>query len=245
MKHLLVACVVALIAAVPCLSQEELPTAETLVESVASTWDPVQVRLLARMTVLQPGRPEVETELLIRRAGSGRTRVDFLAPEKDKGKALLQVGSETWLFLPRTGRVIEVPAKRSPLAGGVLFEDLFPGGESETAGATVEATDEAFVLTTQTVRSGGRKRRSGTSKIYFDRSTLLPMRREVYASSGRLLKTVRIEKLGDWNGVKIPWAIHFEDHLRKGGQARIEVVEATALTPEEEQLVSHERLGEQ
>ena len=51
------------------LVPQELPTADALKESAASTWDPVQVRLRATMTVRQPGRPEFTAELLIRRAG--------------------------------------------------------------------------------------------------------------------------------------------------------------------------------
>lgn len=217
-------------------TQDGTPTAEALVESVAAAWDPVRVRLLAKMTVVSPGRPETETELLIRRAGSGRTRVDFMSPEKDRGKALLQSGSQTWLYLPRTGRVIEVPAKRSPLAGGVLFEDLFPIRDSGSESATVEVTGDAFILVDAA--------KKGTSRIFFDRSTLLPLRREVYSSSGRLLKTVQIEEMRPWQGAQIPWKIRFEDHLRKGAQARIEVLQATALGAEEETLISRERLAE-
>ena len=223
------------------LAQEKelpvLPTADTLIESVAAAWDPVQVRLIANMTVRQPGRPESATRLLIRRGGSGRTRIDFLSPDKDRGKALLQIGSETWLYLPRTGRVIEVPAQRSPLAGGVLFEDLFPGQEAESA--TVEAGEDAFILVTRT----SKKKKSGTSRIFFDRFTLLPFRREVYSSSGRLLKTLRIDEMREWEQVQIPWRIRLEDHLRKGAEVRIEVIRATALTAEEEQLIAREHLA--
>ena len=224
------------------LAQEErlpvLPTADTLIESVAAAWDPIQVRLIANMTVRQPGRPESETRLLIRRAGSGRTRIDFLAPEKDRGKALLHSGNETWLYIPRIGRVIEVPAKRSPLAGGVLFEDLFPGDGAESA--RVEADESGFVLVTHT----SKRRKSGTSRIFFDRSNLLPFRREVYSSSGRLLKTVQIDEMRAWGKVQIPWKIRFEDHLRKGAEVRIEIVRATPLTAEEEQLIAREHLAD-
>ena len=74
-------------------------------------------------------------------------------------------------------------------------------------------------------------------------STLLPVRREVYSSSGRLLKTVQIEEMREWEQVRIPWKIRFTDHLRKGTEVRIEVVRATALTAEEEQLIAREHLA--
>jgi hypothetical protein len=132
--------------------------------------------------------------------------------------------------------VIEVPERRSPLAGGVLFEDLFPSQAIESA--TVEADENAFILVART----SKRKNSGTSRIFFDRSTLLPFRREVYSSSGRLLKTVQIDEMRAWGQVQIPWKIRFVDHLRKGAEVRIDIIRATALTADDEQLIAREHL---
>jgi outer membrane lipoprotein-sorting protein len=212
-----------------------VPTVETLVERVATAWDSLDVKLTASMTVVRPGRPDTEVQLLIRRRGRNRTRIDFLSPPKDEGKVLLQIGEETWLYLPRADRFVEVPARRNPLAGGVLFEDLFPG-RSELSGAVVEELDDGFVLVT-----GASAKKKGTSRIYFDRSTLLPVRRESYGSSGRLLKTVHIDESRNWHGVAIPWTVRFEDNLRPGNETRIEVLRADELEADLEALFSRER----
>jgi len=205
-----------------------VPTVETLVERVATAWDSLEVKLTAGMTVVRPGRPDTEVQLLIRRRGRNRTRIDFLSPPKDEGKVLLQIGEETWLYLPRTDRFVEVPARRNPLAGGVLFEDVFPG-RPELSGAVVEELDDGFVLVTR------------ASRIYFDRTTLLPVRREAYGSSGRLLKTVHIDETRKWQGVEIPWTVRFEDNLRPGNETRIEVLRADELEADLEALFSRER----
>ena len=205
-----------------------VPTVDTLVERVANAWDSLHVKLTARMTIVRRDREDTEVGLLIRRAGRGRTRIDFLSPPKDEGKVMLQDGDETWLYLPRTGKFVEVPARRNPLAGGVLFEDLFPG-RPEIADARVEEREDAFVLVTD------------ANRIYFDRSTLLPFRREVYGSSGRLLKTVHIDEAREWDGVEIPWNVRFVDELRRGLETRIEVLQAAELTDDLEVLFSKER----
>jgi outer membrane lipoprotein-sorting protein len=213
----------------------DLPTAEDLVRRVAAAWDPVRVSLKATMTVESPERPASTTELWIRRAGHGRTRIDFLAPARDRGKVILEDGGETWLYLPRTGRVVEVPARRNPLAGGVMFEDLFPGGAG--AAAAVEANDEGFVL----VLAGGADGKSGGSRVTFDRSTLLPLRRDVYAASGRLLKTMHVDATRDWQGARIPSEVRLVDHLRHT-EARIEILEASELSGDLDELFSKDRL---
>ncbi len=224
----------------------DVPTAEDLIQRVAAAWDPVRVSLKATMTVERPNRPASTTELLIRRAGHLKTRIDFLSPPRDRGKVILENGSETWLYLPRADRVVEVPARRNPLAGGILFEDLFPGGtgagvlQRGTSGtpAAVEEHDEGFVLVTAG-RSGSKQ---PNSRIYFDRSTLFLFRREVYASSGRLLKTIHIDESRDWQGVQIPWKVRFVDHLRYGANVRIEILEALELEGDLDEIFSKDRL---
>ena len=214
-----------------------VPTVETLVQRVATTWDSLHVKLTAGMTVVRPDRPDTEVQLLIRRAGRNRNRIDFLSPAKDEGKVLLQIGDETWLYLPRAKRVVEISARRNPLAGGVLFEDLFPG-RPEISGAVVEELDDSFVLV---ISAPEEKKKKKTSRIYFDRSTLLPFRREAYGSSGRLLKTVHIDETRKWQGVEIPWTVRFVD-LRSGIETRIEVLRADELEGDLEALFSRERL---
>ncbi len=214
---------------------EASPAVEELVARVAAAWDPVRVDLSAIMTVERGERPPSVRELRIRRADGGRTRIELLSPARDRGKVILETGGETWLYLPRTDRVVEVPARRNPLAGGVLFEDLFPGGAG--TGVRVEAAGDAFVLVT----AGGEGKEAG-GRIYFDRSTLLPVRREVFSASGRLLKTVHIDATREWQGVRIPSEVRVIDHLRHDAVARIEIVEATELTGDLEELFSKDHL---
>jgi outer membrane lipoprotein-sorting protein len=207
--------------------QESPPDAEALLERTGDTWGPLEAALTATMTTEQPDREPSVMDLRILRGGRGRTRIDFLSPEKQRGKAILQLEGETWMYLPRADRVVEVPQRRNPLSGSMLFEDLFPGG-LEAADVTVEEDEDGYVL----VSSGAdakRKKKRGTDRIHFRRETLLPFRREFYGASGRLLKTVHIEETREWNGVSLPWKVRFVDHLRKGTEVTIEIQEATNL----------------
>jgi len=189
------------------------------------------------MTLTQPGRPPSELDLVVRRAGRGRTRIDFLSPPKDRGNVLLQIGDETWFYLQKADRLMEVPWKRNPLAGGILLEDLAPGAP-DVAGAVVEDHEDAFVLVTAAPGQGKKE----TSRTWFDRSTLLPTRRDLFASSGRPLRSVRIEEMRAWRGVQIPWKVRYVDQLRHGVEASVEVQEVDALEDDVDLLFSKDRL---
>ncbi|GEM_PF-4932643 len=217
------------------------PDAETLARKVENTWGTLEISLTAVMKTARPGRDPVETDIRILRIGSAGTRIDFLAPEKDRGKIILQLGGETWLYLPRADRKVNVPAHRNPLAGGVLFEDLFPG-RTELDEVSVTESEEAFVLTGTT--TGGKRRKTrGTDRTYFHRTSLLPFRREYYSRSGKLLKTVHIDEYREWNGVPIPWKVRFVDHLKNGAEASITIRSATTLKEGDRRLFSKETLG--
>ena len=206
-----------------------VPEADTLIQRLADTWGPLEVSLTATMTTVKPGRNAVETEIRILRGGPNRTRIEFLAPEKDAGKVILRLGDKTWLYLPKADRRVKVPARRNPLAGGVMFEDLFPG-LPETDDASVTATEEGFVLTGK------------TNRIYFHRTSLVPFRREYYSRSGRLLKTIHIDEIRDWKGVPIPWKIRFVDHLKNGVEATITIRSAVELKDSDKRLFSKDAL---
>lgn len=218
---------------------DAVPTAEELVERVAAMWDLPDLELTSKMTIVRADGTGSEADLLIRRAGAGRTRVDFLSPPKDRGKVILHVGNESWLYLPRTGRTVAIPAKRNPMTGAVLFEDLLPG-RPELADARVEEEPDGFVLVV--AGSGKSKRKSRTSRIYFSRSTLLPFRREIHASSGRLLQTVHIDETRAWRGAEIPWDVRFVNNIRGATEVHLEVIRVDGLAGDPEELFSRERI---
>jgi len=225
----------------PAVAAPDLPDAATLRQR-ASAWGAVEVALTARMVTHKEGREPFTADLRILRAGRTRTRIDFLAPPKDAGKVLLQLGDQAWLYLPKADRVVKVPPRRNLLADGLLFEDLF--AEEPGAGvARVEEADGAYILVT-TPAGTGSERTEKSTRIFFHRDTLLPFKREFYGSSGRLLRTITIEETRPWQDQTLPWKIRFEDNLRNGTETTLEVLAAEELPGNIDELLSRERLAQ-
>jgi hypothetical protein len=201
----------------------------------ARAWGSVRVRLEARLASDRPGREPAVSDLVIHRAGADRIRVDFLSPERDRGKVLLQTKEGSWLWLPRAERLLEVPVGRNPLAGGALFEGLFA---SELAGGegAIETVGEDLVWTR---RGPGEK---GETRTWIRRSTLVPFRREIIAPSGRVTSTIHIDETRPWNGVEIPWRLRYVDHLRGDLETRVEIRRVEKLEGDASALFSKESL---
>jgi hypothetical protein len=199
-------------------------------------WREVRVRLEGRLLSGRPGREPAASDVVIRRAGADRIRVDFVSPERDRGKVLLQTTEGSWLWLPRAERLLEVPAGRNPLAGGGLFLALFA---SELGGdeGSLETVDGDLVWTLR--HPAGR----GETRTWIRRSTLVPFRRETTGPSGRPTSTIHIDETRPWNGVEIPWRLRFVDHLRGDLETRVEIQRVGKLESEEDALFSRESLG--
>lgn len=218
--------------AVPALEAQVVtaPSARALIERLATDTDRIRVELTAKMMVEPVGGPTSESEILVRLAGPDRMRVDFLSPPKHRGKIILQLGSETWLYLPGADRILK--ARGSP------FANLL-SGKLEVGGAKVEYQDDTITLVT--ANPGNEK--EGSIRIVFDRATLSPIRRETYGRFGKLLETVCIDERRPWHGAHIPWRVRFVSSLQRGQETRIEVERAADLSGDVEALFSKSRLG--
>lgn len=214
------------------------PDAEELVQRCRDAWISVPLRMRATMTATRPGRPETVLDLVIERDGEGRSLIEFVAPEKDRGKLVLTVGEKTWLYLPRADKVTKISRRRNPFAAGVTFEDLLPE-EIGSGTASISEAAEAFLLE---VRPEGTGRR-GHSRIAFDKATLLPVRREFYSSSGKLLRTVHIEETRTWSGRNLPSRIRIVERTRRGTELLLEVHEFAELGDPEDGRFDPEHLA--
>jgi len=219
--------------------ESNLPSLEELRERFEEAWQPLRLEMRARMIVERPGGQRGEFDVLIRRGGPTKVRIDFLPPERDRGKVILRSGDETWLYLPRARKVVAISPSRSPLAGGVMLEDLFPE-DLEGYEVTIVRLQEAIGLELKPRRRG-----LSPGRLFFDKTTLLPVRRDVYSPSGRPLRSIVVEETREWQGRQVPAKLRVVDEIRKGYVVRIEVVEFHELPEGSGELFDRDALGKE
>ncbi len=197
-----------------------------------------------RMTVEGKRRTRVYSMRTYGR-GEADSAIEYTAPARDKGTRMLKLGDQLWLYMPlvdRTQKISGHMLRQGMMGSDLSYEDLLSAkelrdryearvlGEAEVAGRAcwkleLIATDESVAY----------PRRLSL----IDKELSIPLRQELYALSGMLLKTWTMGEIKDFEGGRrFPTRMEVEDHLKKESRTIIEFIELRFGIDLEEEVFS-------
>ena len=95
--------------------------------------------LNVKITNFESGKSDEESLYLVSQKGTDKTYVEFMSP-RDKGRHLLMLGDDMWIYLPDTSRPVRItPLER--LSGDASVETS-PAPTTPSSAATYIARDE-------------------------------------------------------------------------------------------------------
>lgn len=154
-------------------------------------------------------------EMTVLKSGPDKLRVIFSAPATAKGQEMLRDGDNMWLYMPNLKRAVRVASRDSFMGGDfnnadVLRVDYTADYTARIAGETADA----YVLELKAKGPG----------VAYDRIKLWlskgaepqPRKAELYATSGKLLRTAEFSDVKDLGGgYKRPAKIVMRNELSK------------------------------
>ena len=131
--------------------------------------------------------------------GTDLAFTEYLSPPREAGTKMLKLGDKLWTYSPQTDRVIQISGhmlRQSVMGSDMSYNDMMEDRPiEELYSATIEGSVEIdgrvhwiMVLDAKVKGLSYPKRRSWVDKEY-----LLPIKEELYAKSGKLLKTASLE----------------------------------------------------
>jgi len=147
---------------------------------------------------------------------------EYLAPAREKGTKMLKLEDQLWIFSPSTDRTIQISGhmlRQSVMGSDLSYEDMMDDRKlsdvydagvigSETIGETecwiveMRATEEDVAYQMR--------------KLWVDKSRYIPLKEELYAKSGKLLKKTELTNITKHGSRWYPGKITFKDMLKKG-----------------------------
>ena len=156
---------------------------------------------------------------------------EYLSPPREAGTKMLKDGDKLWTYSPQTDRVIQISGhmlRQSVMGSDMSYNDMMEdrplmGLYEATLENSVEINgrDHWILLLTAKVKGLPYPMR----RAWIDKEYLLPMKEELYAKSGKLLKTSTMDGIKKVQGRWFPSRFIFKDELKRNSKGTEWIIE--------------------
>lgn len=154
--------------------------------------------------------------------GIDKSLTEYLAPAREKGTKMLKLKDNLWIYSPSADRTIQLSGhmlKQSVMGSDMSYEDMMEDRKMSdvynaevVAEKTIDERDCWVLELNAKVEDVAYER----MKIWVDKQRFVPMKEELFAKSGQLLKTVLFTDIKKFGNRWYPTRINYKDMLRKG-----------------------------
>lgn len=181
-----------------------------------------ETRVFTSRMIIYGTRNSRTLELKTWIAGESKSFSEYLSPPREKGTKMLKLDKQLWIYSPETDRIIQISGhmlRQSVMGSDLSYEDLMEDARlSEKYQATIageETLDDrpCWVLE---LRSVAPDINYQMRKLWVDKARYIPLKEEMYAKSGKLLKRTTLSQVENIGGRWFPRKIEFRDMLKEG-----------------------------
>lgn len=230
MRAVLLAPLLALLASLwpaPPARAAALPTAEAILSKIDANL--VYETRTATMTMtVESGKRTRSYSMVSYGRGESDSAMEYLSPARDKGTRMLKLGDEMWTYLPsidRTQKISGHMLRQGMMGSDVSYEDMLSASalreryDAKVTGEDVVDGRPVWKLE-MTARDPSLTYPKRVSWI--DQELYIPLKQELYALSGMLLKTWTMSEIREYpGGRRFPARMEIADALKKGSRTVI------------------------
>jgi len=173
--------------------------------------------------------------------GTDLAFTEYLSPPREAGTKMLKLGNKLWTYSPQTDRVIQISGhmlRQSVMGSDMSYNDMMEDRPlMELYNATLEGSVEIdgrnhwIMLLEAKVKGLSYPKR----RAWIDKEYRLPTKEELYAKSGKLLKTSTMDGIKMVQGRWFPSRFIYKDELKrnsKGTEWIIDEIEFDSEIPD-------------
>ena len=147
---------------------------------------------------------------------------EYLAPAREEGTKMLKLGDQLWMYSPSTDRTIKISGhmlRQSLMGSDLSYEDMMEDPvlsniyKAEIIGEENVIDRPCWLLELKATKKSVAY---FSRKLWVDKERFLPLKEELFAKSGKLLKKVEIKEVVRMNHRWVANRLIFKDELKKG-----------------------------
>jgi len=154
--------------------------------------------------------------------GTQESFTEFLAPPRDKGTKMLKLQDMLWTYTPSTDRTILISGhmlRQSVMGSDLSYEDMMEDPHLPNLYSAKIANEETLGDRVCWVLDLSPKKEDiayYTRKVWVDKSRFIPLKENLYAKSGKLLKTMDIRAVARIQDRWTATSVLYRDVLKEG-----------------------------
>jgi len=221
----------------------QTPSAREIIEKVDKNMSADSRVFTSKMIIRNP-RNTRTVESRSWNIGEKKTYTEYLSPPREQGTKMLKLDDQLWIFSPETDRIIQISGhmlRQSVMGSDLSYEDMMedPHLLNHYTGkidGEEKFGDRSCWIITLTANTSDVAYQ--TQKVWIDKDRYIPLRKELYAKSGVLLKRMELSDVKQIQGRWYPEKILFKDVLKEGNGTEFQIMEIEFNTKIPEYLFS-------
>jgi len=155
-------------------------------------------------------------------AGTKQSFTEYLTPPREQGTKMLKLENQLWIYSPSTDRIIQISGhmlRQSVMGSDLSYEDMMDDRKlteiykSEIKGnETLDGRNTVILELIAKVDDAAYY----SQKIWVDAERFVPLKQEMFAKSGQLLKRTTLSDVKQIQGRWFPMTIVYKDVLKEG-----------------------------
>jgi outer membrane lipoprotein-sorting protein len=199
----------------------QTPSAKDIIERIDKNMSS-ESRIYTSKMVIHNKRNTRTVEAKSWSKGEKKSFSEYLSPPREQGTKMLKLEDQLWIFSPSTDRIIQISGhmlRQSVMGSDLSYEDMMEDphllnhytGKVDTEEKLGERTCWVISLTAASTDVVYQ-----TQKLWVDKDRYIPLKKELYAKSGMLLKKMELSDVIQIQGRWFPKKILFKDVLKEG-----------------------------
>lgn len=216
MKHLAI-----ILLLVPTLLWAQEPTGKEILQRIDKNMASKSTISTSKM-VIHGARQTRTIEAKTWGIGDEKSFTEYLAPAREKGTKMLKLEDELWIFSPGSDRIIKISGhmlRQSLMGSDLSYEDMMDNAElledydAGVIGSEIIDERDCWIVELQAKTAEVNYQ---IRKVWVDKGRYIPLKEELYAKSGKLLKKTELSEITKIGNRWYPKKIVFKDMLKKG-----------------------------
>ena len=202
-------------------SIQQTPSAQEIIDKIDKNMSS-KTRVMTTDMVIRGNRKSRTVSSKVYAEGAEKSFTEYLAPAREQGTKMLKLEDRLWIYSPSTDRTIQLSGhmlRQSVMGSDLSYEDMMEDRE-------LTEIYDARVIGTETYDGRKTWKLEMIAKVsdvsyhkrvsWIDQERFVPLKEELYAKSGQLLKRITLSDVAKIQNRWFPRKMNYKDMLKSG-----------------------------